>query len=572
MAKIKTVDPDKVFGEGDWRPVLGKGPRELGWKFNMIGKQSIEERLRGIIIPSFDAALDTEDKAFQASVTPCWSDTPDTNLKRHFAPTQWFFPIIMYPYLGEAKEHWLSPKNLINMIGSGELSPGAADDAFDDLNKWVRRSKELTEGEKEKLLKVKKLSDDPIVPGRATRVFSLSECRDKDNDWHLAAIGYTSSALSYMLEQMRWRAEDDCPPLDPDFPRYMLGDVTRVGGAVVWHVDKIQLNAKDTHDTNVICFTNRPEFLDENQETRPVSEDILLKRFNMQDPACWNIPTYEEQVMHMVERFAPEVTSEMIRAACGHRCEINIPDRKVNRTISNGGGGNSERGQRREDPPTRSESRRERETRDEDDDPMAAVTGRSMTPNSAPPMPKVDVDPAPASRTVNATAQVHNGRPAAADDGTKYWAGGKGGKAEKLTVTELQARVDNGDYEGIKVQIDGKWVAIEDCGLVQFPVVEEEAPIIPDDEPPFVPGDDEPPMVPDDSPSSGAEQPAGGGLTREVLCAQLFPDREAFESYSEERKARAWALVEEAYVATDAGRNIDVPGELIDKMLALQGE
>ena len=121
---------------------------------------------------------------------------------------------------------------------------------------------------------------------------------DKENDWHKAVVFYTGSAYSYLIEQMRWPHQDKEDPRDPDFPQYMLGDPTNPKGALEWHIDKVQLDPRDTQETNVICFTERREFLDPDQKVRPVRPELIEARFMLPDPNNWNIPTYEEQVAY----------------------------------------------------------------------------------------------------------------------------------------------------------------------------------------------------------------------------------------------------------------------------------
>lgn len=531
------VDADAAYGEGDWRPVLGENPRKDSWKLYMIGKPSLEHKLRGVILPSFDFTLALEDQSFGSSVGPCWTDKPQKGAERHFSANAWAVPIVMYPYLAPLKEHWLSPANLRNMIGADTLTPEDSMDAFDDLNRWVRRNKQFNQDKKDFFLKVEKLREDPLVPGKTVRYAALNECRNKDNDWHLALTLFTASAYSYFIEQMRWRHQDETAPRDPNWPTYMLGDPTDPAAALEWHADKLYINANDSQETNVMCFTERREFLDPDQKVRKVSPETLAKRFLLVDPANWNIPTYEEQVEYMMRHFDPAVTADMIRAACSHRCRDEIPHSRPESVMLQGSskkeGGDEGRSA-------------DREARDEGSSSSSA----GLAPrSSAPPMPRDEPEEEPVAPAIK----------------FKYWAGKAGGKPSQMTVEELQAVVDSGQHEGFKVNMDGAkdWRDLATCGLVTLPT---EVPDIPSDIPEDVPADNAPASVPA---VEAAPATPVTGLTIDELRSNLFPDEEAFQALSPEKKSDAEALIQRAWEATDQGTKRDFPPEIVDALMQI---
>tara|TARA_R110002110_G_scaffold8326_9_gene41901 strand:- start:2312 stop:4009 length:1698 start_codon:yes stop_codon:yes gene_type:complete len=556
------VDAEEVYGEGDWRPLLGAAPRKDDWKLHMIGKQSIEQGMQGIIFPSFDFTLQLADDSFRSSVAPCWTNTPDTKLPRHFTPNAFALPILMYPYLGEKKEHWVSPLNRRNMIGNTELDPEDSADAFDDLNKWVRRNRQISDEDKDKLLKTKTMKEDPPVPGRRLSYFSLGACKDRENDWHPALLGYTGSAYSYLIEQMRWRHEDG-DPIDPSLPRYLLGDPTRPEAALVFHVNKLRLDAKDAHETNVLCYTRRREFLDDPVLTREVSPEMLAKRFLLPDPANWNIPTYESQVEHMISSFDPRVTIDMIRAACEHRYRGNIPTERPKSVTYSVGTSSEEPGKGE----SKRSSRADVRTTEPEGDVMAAATGGgSLAPKSSgpPPMPEPEPEaPRPnPGQTVN-TSTYWTGKPAAEGQPKQ--------DPVKMTVTQLQEMYDSGQSAGVKVMLpDNTWPLLDVSGLINV------KPAVPDDAPPSIPQDDAPPAVPsaDAAPAvpAGDPAPAGdGSRTRSDMKVTLFPDAAAFAALPAERQKEAESIIDEAYAATDNGRHQDLPPGVIDKLLTFIG-
>lgn len=551
MAKINTISPEDVYGSGSWRPLLGENVRKI-FKLHILGKNSSDDKVTGVILPSFDTRLDTEDKAFQMSVGACWQDEEDKHLPRHYRANSWFFPLMMYPFLpaGDSKEHWLSPENRKNMLGSGDIAPSDLFDAFDDLRRSVSKSKAMSQSERDFFLKTERFTDDPRIPGRTSRNASLVLMRDKDNDWHLSVLLYTNGAFSYIINQARWmRSSKDGPPRDPNYPDYLLGDFTDPKGALVWHPEKLLLDPKDNEETNVIAFTKKREVLDRNPETKKIDDETLAKRFIMQDPDNWSIPTYDEQVRHMLEFYAPEVTADMIRDACQDRCGFDIPERKKSRVISTGRETSSARGE----PPRRESA--------VDYDVLGAVTGRrslAPTPSSAPPVSRPTGDPERAP--VSALTPAKKPANPITDSGEVYWSGIPKDKAtsKKRTAQELQQLMDaGGDNLRYKVLVGEFWKPLADCGLVSLPDVE---PVIPDDDDaPPIPDDDAPP-IPDDTESGNAH---------EKVKKQLFPNGE-FDAFSTEKQAEASAIIAAAVVETNGGANMTaLSASLVDRFVAL---
>jgi hypothetical protein len=579
MSKVFTpvVDADAVYGEGDWRPLLGDAPRKADWKLYMIGKQSIEHRLKGIILPAYDWSLSIDDKAFGESVGSCWSSVPDKRLGRHFTPNAFAIPLLVYPYMGERKEHWISPGNRRNMIGGSDMDPEDGSDAFDDLNKWIRRNKAFSDQKKDFFLKAPSMKEDALVPGRTIRYFCLARCYDKETPWHDAVVAYTPSAYSYIIEQMRWAHQaQDGPPRDPNWPQYMLGDPTSPEGAIEWHVDKVQLDAKDQHDTNVLVFTERAEFLDANQKTVKLSRDDLARRFRLPDPDNWNIPTYEEQVDYMMNNFDAAITAEMIRAACSYRYRGEIPASRPDHIMSTAGAPKDKSPDETED---YSRNSRSRTSREPEGDPIAAVTGGGgggrgarLTPDSEPPLPTRTAPPRESAAPARTPAA------AVAATGAVFWAGATGEKPTKMTVPQLQEVVDKGQHEGFKVMVaQNDWKLLAESGLVVIPEppVEDEAPpSVPDDDaPPSVPEDDAPPSVPADAPKATARSvdapTAEGQCTLEQMKERLFPDTNSYNSLSSEQKKKAEELVDRAWKGTNFGAETELPDDVVDDLLQL---
>jgi hypothetical protein len=521
------VDAGAVYGKKEWRPVLGEGPRKSNWRLYAIGKQSIENGLRGVILPSYDFTLSLNDQSFSSSVGACWTNQPQEGMERHFAANAFALPILMYPFLGESGEHWLSPSNRNNMIGNDSLDPDEALDAFDDLNKWVRRNKQFSQEKKDHFLKAETMKDSPLVPGRSVRYFAQNECRDKENDWHLAVTMFTASAYSYLLEQLRWRHQDEGAPRDKNWPNYMIGDPTDPEAALEWHVNKVLVSTKDKQETNAIKFTERREFLDANQKSKKIKPEVLASRFLMVDPASWNIPTYESQVEYMLKEFDPAVTADMIRAACAYRCRFQIPHTRPDSVYIADATAETEKVSRDE---RRQATEAMRETSEKVDNSFAPSSKRM------PPMPETVAEP------------------------ETFAAGKAGSKPVRLTLEELRAVADSAEGRDYKVKIDNTWVLLADSGLFKTShsaATHEELEEIPGDTVTVAaaPRDPHTPAV----------------MTAEEMYFKLFPDEELRSSFSPADKEKAMNLAERALVGTDYGAKSSLPADVIDDLMTMLG-
>ena len=544
MKFTPVTNVDDAFGGSDWRPLLRQGGPGTGWKTHMIGGASVKEKLQGVILPSLDFDLELEDTSFPKSVGRWWSSRADRGSKRHFAPNGWTLPLVMYPYLGPNKEHWISPQSRKNMIGGDDLDRSDTADAFEDLRRWVKFDSGMSDSDKDALLKGATFRDDPAVPTRTLRYVSMAECRTSKDEWHKALVGYTAAAFSYLVDQTRWpHNAEDGPPRDPDWPRYMLGDPTNPKAALVWHVDKMRISSTDQMDTNVICFTEQREFLDKDQQTRAISQETLDARFVMVDPANWNFPTYEEQVQFMAEYYDAAVTTEMLKEACGHLCDV--PDRRRKPRADTSG--------------NRSDSRSDAGasaggSADDDYDPVAAVT------RSAPaPAPERNLAPTQAAPPVEQAAPTPPPTPAApappADH--PFWVGRTGEKSVQMLPSQIQAEVDAGRAGGLKVLVGDTWTDVLASGIVKAPPVSG-PPVVPAENPPTV-GGSAPPVVGGTAPDS---------FSQEDMLAKMFPHG-ALESLAPEKKTRAMELVGRAFELSQGDPTRQLPAEIVDGLVEL---
>lgn len=537
MAKIDpNTTEEQLFEGGNYRSMLA--PHLHGIRSNIIGAQSVKDRVEGVILPSYDYDLDTCDAAFPLSVGSCWKSTPDKDNPKHFLPNAWAVPLLCYTFMGENNEHFISPLNRKFMIDSERWSVEDFADAFNDLWCSIKFDKGLTDRDKEYYLKKPDFRTDAKIPARQSRFFSLADVTAKDSrdrpDTQL--VIYTSAAHSYLVEQMRWYNDPGVTPRDPRWPRYLLGDPTSPEAAMVWTVDKIQLDPKDPQATNCLMWTTKREILDSPLHTKTIPESSLAKRFLMVDPANWNIPTYQEMVDFMVVNAHEEVTTEMIKAACGHRADVG--ERKFR---------------------ARSGAARQQDSNTDSYNPMDAAVNAASTRSFA---PTNDVIPTSPAATVAPEATLPATAPAATVPATvpttipapvTYLAGVAGGVPAQMTVAQLAAGPAD-----LMVNVAGVWKSVAESGLVPVQVVPSTVPVT---------------TVPTTVPVTTVPSHADGGrpvITPEEQRRKIMPDELTYAQLPADRKAQLDELSAELAALKNQGID-DTPAHLMDQLVAFLG-
>lgn len=421
--------------------LLGPIGRENGLRVLMLGASSVKEKLSGVLLPSYDYTLDTVDTAFGASVGPCWKNVPDPEHPKHWQPNGWATPLFFYTFVGASNAHFISPVNRRKMLGKDTMVDGDDDDAFNDLYWYIKKNKQFSDTQRDYYLKKPARDKDARVPNRQTKFAAFASTTTKDDrDPKVNVILYTPGCQGNMIDQMRWINEDQSLAIDKRFPRYLLGDPTRVESAMVWDVDKRKLDPSDPQETNCILWTDQREVLRDPLVTRPITRDELLKRFVLIDDTNWNFPTYQEMVDFMVAEFT-EVPIDLIDAACGHRANVG----------------------------TRKEARQHAapaNTAPAHDDTVAAVTSMfervapPTNPAAAPAAAPSTVAPIPPMPPELAAAPAPAPAPVVA---TMYVVAVPGSQPQQITFAELLARANE---SGLQVVVGNAWVPVASSGLI----------------------------------------------------------------------------------------------------------
>jgi hypothetical protein len=439
-------------------------------------------------------------------------------------PNGWAVPLICYTFLGPNNEHFISPSNRAQMMNPERFSADDLADAFNDLWCSVKFDKSLTDKDKEYYLKKPSAKEDAKIPNRQTRFFSFANITTKENrnESQDVVVCYTGSSHTHMIEQARWRNEDGDRILDPQWPRYMLGDPTRPSGAMVWTVDKRLLDTNDMQETNCMLWTQTREFLDDQVMTRVITPEMLAKRFVLIDSDCWNIPTYQEQVNFMLANYHEEITSEMIRNACGSRADV------------------GERRSRTKSPSAR------RTEEDGDYNPMTRQVEASAPAKSfAPAAPPAPAPPAPAAPTPPVAPTPPPAPPAV----VKFWA----------------------SVDGVVSLVDTRALNALVATHGNIPVMEEVSPTgIWKTAADFSGASTAPPTSPAPPPGPSAPAPVEvvSAVSLDDTRRNIFDDA-TYAALSPEKRSEVDTVVAEMHAVTVSGK--PMPAEIVDRVMQLMG-
>lgn len=434
-----TDEADLGFS-GSWRPMLAHHITERGIKLQILGKQTKDDEISGVIMPSFDWSINPADPAFQLGVSAHMSTQADPKKTVHFLPSAWATPWKCYTFQGPANEHFISPSNRAKMIGgSPDMDKDLLADAFDDIYLFIKRHPKMDAQAKDFYLKKPDMNTDARVPLVERKYFSNMVIRDKKNktDTHVIEC-FTSAAYHYLIEQMRWATPYGGNPIDPTWPKYLLGDPTNPSGALVWHQEKMKVGGLQM-DSNVMCLTAEPEQLSPSPERRPITSAHLAGRINLYDPSVWNWPTYQEMADFALEHWT-EVPRDLIADACSHRATVGLRSKKAE--VFDGGGA-PRQGAVGAEPPQQS-----------------SVAYKDPTPPPA-------AAPAPAASPASAPAQEES-----------RWVIGPatGGQVVKWTLEAIREFAASGKLTSEQVNTDGTAAGWKSFAAAGFPAP---APIAP---------------------------------------------------------------------------------------------
>lgn len=294
----------------------------------------IKDPITGVILPAFDSTLSKEDTA-RAGSFESYRDMTMRDKSGRPALTSWFVPIGfrpegskftkggIYKYFGKSKSTFISPTTIGNP------------DPIVDLAIWIRvQKKKYGDTTWMHLVERKEYnSQDPMAteiqalpnPQMAIMMNVLStgsnphdENKDKLQNRILVI---TETSFNGLLEDINAYTPAGMTPIDVDFQRYMLGDITKPNAALKFTTEEkkdnitwVHLNfgaAKEDPMAGTITFYG---------SQMNVTQDQLTGRYDLTDTErVVNIPTYDEIVMQLlVEGLVPR--DLMIAAGINKKC------------------------------------------------------------------------------------------------------------------------------------------------------------------------------------------------------------------------------------------------------------
>lgn len=293
--------------------------------------------ITGVILPAFDDDVSKHDSAYKLSVAPYRNLAGDRGKDGRPPFNGWFVPLGTHPegskftvggvykYFGRSKCTFISP-----------ISIGLADPIV-DLAIWIR-TQNKKHGDSRYMHLVTKAKFDPAnpkstpptpLPSPSMAVLVNAVCtgsnpHDEDKDkLKNRVLLMTETTFNELTADLNKYIPGGMAPIDPDNPRYLLGDITKPSAALVFR-------SEEAHNSSItytyLNFGSIKEVGNDSLvfegSTLEVTEEQLANRFDLTDlDNVINIPTYDEIVMQLlVEGLVPrEVMIEAgIDKKCGH--------------------------------------------------------------------------------------------------------------------------------------------------------------------------------------------------------------------------------------------------------------
>lgn len=273
------------------------------------------------ILPARDANLLPNDSAFLDSVVPYrlrGSTFLDEDTKTE-PFSGWYQTLLAHKSAGRSQEDFISPNMLAGLPGI--VAADCADPLVDCHNvardsgiaMYVALTERSKVGEREQGAVL------PYAPrGLVAYNVIYSDSPSNMMSWKNAIAVATPTAHKALKDSLARRTPAGFPPLDPDWPMYLLGDITSLAyGLLGW----MQKQAVGTVDAWLTKFSAGDyEAHDAVKFPIPAGHACLTKRYNLNSSDTLNIPTYQEIVDWMVVDGA--FPRELIARACGHMANV----------------------------------------------------------------------------------------------------------------------------------------------------------------------------------------------------------------------------------------------------------
>lgn len=327
MSKIVRIPPSEIYGSQTSEiQNSSTGPAFVGYyKPNVPGLKAVTPSgkypFKGRILPCYDFSMDTVDTAFKTGVAPYrvndWAD-PNTGVAEF---SEFMVSLPCYSYFGKSKNKFLSPTARYRW--SRDHTAEDVADPVADIIKLIEGSgnpawQSLTQRQGE---------DYATLPAASPRTFfNMWGLKSGERTPYNAIVDVSGGAMYDLKDQLNFRATPESPGIDPNWPQFLLGDVTDPQTGLIAVVSLIS-SVPQRKNFNGFIFQqnggNRHTL--ENIAVRDVSPEVLAGRcLLLSAESVFKILTYQELVDFILDDGA--VPQEVIKAACSYMANVTGKD------------------------------------------------------------------------------------------------------------------------------------------------------------------------------------------------------------------------------------------------------
>jgi len=300
------------------------GSRQFGFFKKKYLVPSQKTKANGRILPAFDKNLDFRDEAYPTSFMPYRDPDakvdPDTK-KMGF--TGWYLQFAGYRFFGNSREDLVSPRS-IRMFDEHASATECADPIQDCRSLAYSRKDSGDELAASLVDKPKDFKAYHALPSLEMKVVMNSYTQVDRKAHEVMPLILTQGAMGLMKRELCWPQGTN--PRDPNFPQFMLGDITHPETGL-----RFEIVAEETNSFTVIIpkFTQE-EFGLAGAQVMPVNKDILAQRLDFLDLSSMVIPTYQQLVDLLIAE--GKVPLDLIKEACSYNADIGGTQRMGNVT------------------------------------------------------------------------------------------------------------------------------------------------------------------------------------------------------------------------------------------------
>lgn len=294
-------------------------------------------KVHGFILPSFDSQMSEHDVAYSSSWEPYRDSATQDPISGNDAFTPWFVPLGevdskgyvtrggIYQYFCNSKSTFLSPS----------LDPSSSD-PIKDLR--IHIYKMCNAGDTQYRWMVTRPTFNPsnpqetpmwVLPAPKMAYLVNAYCTgsnpnaDDYGEMKNRILMLGSAAFNALIEDLDAYRPGNVAPIDPEYPDFMLGDITNPNRAIHFNSETVSSNITYVK-LGLGKYNKRTGLVYTAENLVQLYPDALEGRYNLTDTAnVVNIPTYDDVVNQIIlEGIVPY---SLVGEVCAKKCE-NFPD------------------------------------------------------------------------------------------------------------------------------------------------------------------------------------------------------------------------------------------------------